>query len=153
MTSLFAGMVSAYFAVRAWTHNPGYYPHFDCRVFNVPDKQTALSALIWRQDDAVKNSVSMLAQAYFSHKELHGKSARDKHDMLHAIGVNWNECPTHFKSGAFFRRETFDVEGAVRSRIGEVVMPRLRRVENLVEVVYEGAEPILRPPQSREVSI
>jgi hypothetical protein len=53
---------------RAWA------PTFDCRVFQVPTTQDLLDVFIWREDDAVKNSVTMLAQAHFSHSELHGRA-------------------------------------------------------------------------------
>lgn len=33
-----------------------------------------------------------------------GKGSSDKHDMLHDKGVNWNDCPTHFKRGRVIRR-------------------------------------------------
>ena len=50
-------------------------PRFDCRCFEVPDKETAVKALRWREIDATKNAVSMAARAYFSHKEVDGKTS------------------------------------------------------------------------------
>jgi len=35
----------------------------------------------------------MLAQANFSHKELHGKSNSDMHKMLHDIGIKLGKLP------------------------------------------------------------
>jgi tRNA(His) 5'-end guanylyltransferase len=101
-SALFAriAMANALRADRNWPHS---LPTFDCRVWQVPDLDTALDALIWREDDATKNSVAMLAQAHFSHKELHCKDRHDMLDMLHAKGVNWNAQPTHFKRGIYIK--------------------------------------------------
>lgn len=42
---------------------------FDARVFNIP-KEEVTNDIYWRQLDASRNSIQMLGQAYFSHKEL-----------------------------------------------------------------------------------
>jgi len=54
---------------------------FDSRVFNIP-KEEVCNCFIWRQQDATKNSISMVAQSYFSTKELHCKNGMQKQDML-----------------------------------------------------------------------
>lgn len=72
---------------------------FDSRVFSLP-KEEVCNYFLWRMQDATKNSISMVAQAYFSHKELHGKSGDVKQDMLFKEhGVNWNGIPTTQKRG------------------------------------------------------
>jgi tRNA(His) 5'-end guanylyltransferase len=53
-----------------------------------------------RQKDASRNSVSMLAQHYCSHKELHGISCEKMHDKIHERGDNWAKHPVRFKHGA-----------------------------------------------------
>ena len=50
----------------------GKLPHFDCRVLNLPSKLEASNMILWRAMDCKKNSISMVAQSHFSHKELHG---------------------------------------------------------------------------------
>lgn len=62
---------------------------FDCRCWNVPNAVEAMNVLRWRQQDCIRNSVSMVAQHNFSHKELHGKSQSNMHEMLHQKGINW----------------------------------------------------------------
>lgn len=42
---------------------------FDSRVFILP-KEEVVNYFIWRQQDAIKNSISMVAQSLFSHKSL-----------------------------------------------------------------------------------
>ncbi len=63
--------------------------YFDCRTFTIPDRVEVMNYFRWRQQDCVRNSVSMVAQANFSHKDLHGKSQTMMHEMLHQKGVNW----------------------------------------------------------------
>ena len=63
--------------------------YFDARVFSIPDRVEVMNYLIWRNQDCSRNSVSMVAQSLFSHKELHGKSTVDMHEMMHGKGVNW----------------------------------------------------------------
>jgi len=72
---------------------------FDSRVWTIPDPIEVENYFVWRQKDAVRNSLAMHAQSLFSHKELHGKSQSDMHDMIHAKGENWDKLPEGFKRG------------------------------------------------------
>ena len=72
---------------------------FDARVFNIP-KEEVTNCLYWRQLDASRNSVQMVGQANFSHKELQNKSCNMIQDMLMTQkGINWNDLPTYQKRG------------------------------------------------------
>lgn len=82
----------------------GKLAFFDCRVFNAPSKIETYNYFLWRERDAVRNSLSMLAQHYFSHEKLQNKNSSDMHDMLHSVGVNWNDCPLFFKRGSYFKK-------------------------------------------------
>ena len=67
---------------------------FDARCFNIP-KEEVTNLIYWRQLDATRNSIQMVGQAYFSHKELQGKMCNMIQDMLHEQkGINWNDYPT-----------------------------------------------------------
>lgn len=73
---------------------------FDARVFNIP-KEEVTNLVYWRQLDAARNSVQMVGQANFSHKELQGKSCNMIQDMLMTQkGINWNDFPTYLKRGS-----------------------------------------------------
>lgn len=73
---------------------------FDSRVFAIP-KEEVCNALIWRQQDATRNSIQSVGQANFSQKELHGKSCNDIQDMLMLQkGINWNDYSTTLKRGS-----------------------------------------------------
>lgn len=83
----------------------GKFPTFDCRVFEVPNEVEATNAFLWREYDASKNSVSMLAGHYFNHKELQGKNTKLKIDMLKTQkDVIWEDCPAYFKFGTYVKR-------------------------------------------------
>ncbi len=73
---------------------------FDSRVFNLP-KEEVTNNFYWRQLDASRNSIQMVGQANFSHKELQHKSCNDIQDMLMTQkGINWNDLPTYQKRGS-----------------------------------------------------
>ena len=73
---------------------------FDARVFNIP-KEEVCNLIYWRQLDATRNSIQMVGQANFSHKELQKKSCNMIQEMLFAEkGINWNDYPTHLKRGS-----------------------------------------------------
>lgn len=73
---------------------------FDCRCFNIP-KEEVTNCIYWRQLDATRNSIQMVGQANFSHKELQNKSCNDIQDMLMTKkGINWNDFPIYQKRGS-----------------------------------------------------
>ncbi len=73
---------------------------FDSRCFNIP-KEEVCNYFIARQRDAVKNSISMLAQSMYSHKELHKKNQSDMQEMIYQKGLNWNDLSFEKKRGSF----------------------------------------------------
>ena len=73
---------------------------FDSRVFTIP-KEEVVNCLIWRQQDATRNSIQSVGQANFSHKQLQNKNCNDIQDMLMLEkGINWNDYPTTLKRGS-----------------------------------------------------
>jgi len=73
---------------------------FDARVFNIP-KEEVTNCIYWRQLDASRNSVQMVGQAYFSHKQLQNKSCSNIQDMLmEDHNINWNDFTVPQKRGA-----------------------------------------------------
>ena len=80
---------------------------FDCRCFNIP-KEEVTNCIYWRQLDASRNSIQMVGQANFSHKELQNKSCNDIQDMLMTQkGINWNDLPTYQKRGSCCIKEDY----------------------------------------------
>lgn len=73
---------------------------FDARVFNIP-KEEVTNLIYWRQLDATRNSIQMVGQANFSHKQLQHKSCNDIQNMLLIEkDINWNNFPTTMKRGS-----------------------------------------------------
>jgi len=73
---------------------------FDARVYTIPDLIEVENYFVWRQQDAERNSVAMLAQSYASAKQLHGKNRAEQHEIIHKAGDNWAKHPVRFKHGA-----------------------------------------------------
>lgn len=119
MTSVASSVMTYYFnkeASHAGLDAESIPAFFDARVFNVPFEEVT-NYFVWRQQDATRNSIQMLGQSYFSHKELHGKNVSNIQDMLmndvrdmHGvpIQVNWNDIPTMFKRGQCITSEFED---------------------------------------------
>ncbi len=82
--------------------------NFDARVFTIPDRIEVMNYLVWRNQDCSRNSVSMVAQSQFSHKELQGKSTPEMHEMLHTKGINWaTDFPDGAKNGRLIVKEEY----------------------------------------------
>ncbi len=99
IVSVTASMAAAFFNQPEIAPNPDKLASFDARVFTIPSEIEVFNSIHWRQLDATRNSISMLAQAHYSHKELHRKKRDDMHQMLYEKGINWNNEPTRFKRG------------------------------------------------------
>ena len=114
---------------------------FDARAFVVP-KEDVCNYFVWRQRDAEKNSISMLAQHHFSANQLHGKSGPQKQDMLMLEkGVNWNDIPVWQKRGWCVDRKTVTMTiaeleakgGKVTRKSGVVIPPDTEVTRTAVE--------------------
>lgn len=95
---------------------------FDARCFNIP-KEEVTNLIYCRQLDASRNSIQMVGQANFSHKELQNKSCNDIQDMLMTQKcINWNDLPTYQKRGSCciktLERVTEDIT-IIKNRFGE----------------------------------
>jgi len=58
-TAFFNSKLSEYLPEKA-----NLLPKFDCRAWQVPNKVEAVNVLVWREQDAIKNSISMAAQQH-----------------------------------------------------------------------------------------
>lgn len=138
--------------------------YFDSRAWSMPTLMEAANALLWREIDATKNSISMAAQGYYSHKALHGKTGSEKQEMLHQKGINWNDYPAFFKRGTYVtrveKRTPFTPEEidqlppkhqartnpelvVVRHSIEARDFPPLPSIKNRVGVLFQGEEPVV----------
>lgn len=91
-------------------HNKINTALFDSRVFSLP-KEEVVNYFIWRQQDATRNSIQMVGQANFSHKQLHKKSCDDIQEMLfQEKDINWNDIPTYQKRGVCIIKEQYTLD-------------------------------------------
>ncbi|MEK6828801.1 MAG: tRNA(His) guanylyltransferase Thg1 family protein [Nanoarchaeota archaeon] len=143
---------------------------FDARIYQVPSLHDACVQLLWRENDATKNSISMLAQSHFSHgttnSQLHGLNGSQMQDKLMLEkGVNWNDLPAKYKRGTYVKRietsSAFSAEELAslppmhnahknpdlvieRSVIKEIEYPIFNKIDNKVEVIFFDEEPRLK---------
>lgn len=139
--------------------------NFDCRIYQVPTLSDACSQLLWRENDATKNSISMLAQNMFSYNDLlklNGNQLQNK--MLTERGINWNDLPVKFKRGTYIRRTKKYIEFTPdelsrlpilhearlnpqlkieRNVIEQIELPIFSKITNKVEVIFNGENPII----------
>jgi len=169
MISVLSSMATAYFNREwsriglPWRDDPAT---FDCRVWNVPNKVEAVNVLLWRELDAIKNSVSMATRSKYSSNQMHGKHVDDMKKMLMDVGIDWNQYPEFFKRGTYYRRvnsvrkfTTGEIENlpqkhqarfdpyltVERSDVVEMgLMPNMIDIGNRVGFIFDGRDPITK---------
>lgn len=73
---------------------------FDSRCFNIPIDEVN-NCLVWRQHDAIRNSIQSVAQSFFSHTELMGKNCNELIEMLnHCYSYDWHSIDTDLQRGS-----------------------------------------------------
>ncbi len=108
MCSLIAATATALFTEKVYElmpHKAKERPVFDSRVFKAVTLDTAIQSFVWREKDAMKNSVSMAASAHYTPKELHGLHTKDRLRLLEEKGVIFNDYPLHLRKGVYFHRQ------------------------------------------------
>lgn len=119
VVSVSASMATAHFN-NLFNHPKHTVPAlFDSRVFQLPFNEVT-NYFIWRQRDAERNSVNMLGQSQFSHKQLQGKNVSQVQDMLMTqldAPVNWNDIDTWKKRGACITSDYVEKESGKLRRV------------------------------------
>lgn len=81
---------------------------FDARVFSLP-KEEVCNCLIWRQQDAVRNSIQSVGQSKFSHKTLQNLSCNEIQELLwKEKQINWNDFSVTCKRGSCCIKKNID---------------------------------------------
>ena len=167
MTSILAAMATAYFnrhLEEVLPEKSKAFPLFDCRIWQVPNQVEGANTVLWREQDATRNSIQMSGQAVFSHTSLQGKGCDEIQERLfHEKGINWNDYPPFFKRGTFVQKrrllkpfsaeeiECLPAKHAARTypdllverwELREVEMPPFGQVSNRVGVIFNGEEPV-----------
>ena len=166
--STIAALANAYFNKYLAAYLPEkkhLIPTLDCRAWCVPTLEYAAANLLWRENDATRNSISMAANTVYSHKELHGKHTGEKQEMLFQKGINWNDYPVFFKRGTYVFRVKKEVKFSTeeiaklppkhmartnpdflveRYVVEASLFPQLGKVTNKVDALFNGLAPILK---------
>jgi tRNA(His) guanylyltransferase len=114
--SVATSVVTAAFIKAAITYMPEHlskrgFPLFDARAWNIP-KEEVSNAILWRQQDATRNSIQSLGRAHFSHRELKNKNTKEIQELLfQEKGINYNRQPIYYRRGYSLYRMNCVVEG------------------------------------------
>lgn len=105
-------ITSAMAAVRMTVTSPTIFGSmkealFDSRAFVIPANEV-VNYLIWRQSDALRNSVQMLARSHFSHRKLMGKSCDEMKDLLRENKAPWENIDLDSQRGRTIVRRVFN---------------------------------------------
>jgi tRNA(His) guanylyltransferase len=138
-------------------------PTFDARVWSVPSMAEAANVLVWREQDATRNSIEAAARSKYSHNALHEKSQREMLAMMREAGLQWDDLPAFFKRGTYLQRRvvrrafTVDELDALppkhearknpaleveRTDIVELSVPPIVRVANREGMIFRGEDPV-----------
>lgn len=166
MTSVVASMATAFFNkhLTSIPEKQHLMPVFDNRVFEVPSEEEAVNCFVWREMDAVRNSIQGAARTHFSHKQCLDKNGSELQEMLFQKGVNWNDYPEFFKRGTYVRKRVTSNKFTAseidalppkhlartnpdlvfeRSIVVAEALPPITKITNKVGVILRGEEPVL----------
>lgn len=107
IATILSSMASAYFNKHLASSIPEKaqaMPIFDARVWSVPTLRDAYLNYLWREQDAIKNSITMAALSKFPHKQLQNVNGLEKRKMLAEVGAPWEDMPEFFRKGTYVKR-------------------------------------------------
>lgn len=163
--SKLTGKCVTYFNERRKHYLPNHNvsANFDCRIYQTPTLHDACVQLLWRENDATKNSKQMLGRYYFSHLDMNKLNTDELQDKLMLEkNVNWNDLLVKFKRGTYVKRvsilKPFTKEELAtlppkhkahanpdllieRNVIAMMEMPIFNKITNQVAVCFFDAEP------------
>lgn len=114
ITSVISSIFTDYFNCNIGL--PDKRAYFDARTWTVPLEEIE-NVLRWRQFDAKKNSISMLAQSLYSPNELHKINSADKIEKMQTEhGIDWHILPEYQKWGSIFYNKKYQKNGVIRSK-------------------------------------
>lgn len=108
MASVSASIATAAFNDTNFKHaGVGLRPAlFDSRVFTIPDPFEVYNYFLWRQKDAIRNSIQMIGQHYFSPRKLHGVSCEQIKHLLNENYPEWKKYSNDdFMVGRFIEKK------------------------------------------------
>ncbi len=142
MSSIISSMATAKFLsfLHRLPEKSNLMPIFDGRVFPLPIDYEATNYFIWREQDAVRNSIQSAARSVYSYKQCYKANCHVLQDMLMEKGINWNDYPSSFKRGTYvIKREKDGL-----SYFDMPDLPKLSSIKNATNVLLRGEDFILK---------
>lgn len=119
-----------------------HLPTFDCRIFNVPSLAELANCFLWRENDAIKNSITGMALSFYSHSQIQGKSGNEKILMMAEKGYNfYKDTSPSFMRGTFFHRELY------KKKLSSIEVERIPESKRAGQLEVE----IIRHPDTEEI--
>lgn len=165
LTSLLASIATSAFTINGLKNDKlrakieKTMPTFDCRICQMPTESEVANMFIWRELDATRNAINMVAQANFSHKSLQGLNTDQVQEKLwQEKRINFNDFDSTLKRGSYFRRKvklipcSDDIPEKYRPADGLVTrtvvdldkLPISTKIANLSGVLLHNEDPVLK---------
>lgn len=113
--------------------------NFDSRVFNIPVDEVA-NYFLARQKDAIKNSIAMLAQSLYSHKELESINSNQMQELCFQKGHNWNDLHWSKKLGSFIAKNTYVSNEDFSNKLLNTIQHQEIRLTDVIRTKWEVIE-------------
>lgn len=116
ITSISASLATGAFNEYVRVYSDSFSPKidklavFDSRVFTIPDPIEVENYFIWRQQDATRNSIQMLARSLYSHGQCENKNTSQLQEMCFVKGHNWDKLDTGLKRGRGYIKESYEID-------------------------------------------
>lgn len=114
---------------------------FDSRVFCLPNVTEVHNYVLWRQNDATRNSVQMVAHANYKQKQIQSKNTDEmKAMMIREKNIDWDAFPAKYKRGCMVVKEYYEKEAFTPDGVSRGVAVRSHWVERDIPVLTENTE-------------
>lgn len=115
---------------------------FNSCVFCLPSVTEVRNYILWRQNDAIRNSIQMAGHTCFTKKQMHDKDNDEIQDMLMLEkGINWNDFPEKYKMGSMVVPDDVVLGAAIRSQWAEREISVLAEDKALIEDIFNRRYP------------
>jgi hypothetical protein len=149
MSSRLASIAALSFYRAMPEHLPALLEHaptFEARTYNVPTREAAVEAFMWRQWLALRHATHRVALAHFPGEAIADRTEEQLKQTLFNRGFRWTDVARELRFGASGQRR----RGEQRVEYVDIEIPGFDQIANGSDLLFEGAEPILRGQLSRE---
>jgi tRNA(His) 5'-end guanylyltransferase len=128
IASVSASIATAYFAKARQRHGDDRIALFDARCFSISSHDEVRRCLLWRQQDAMRNSILNIGRTVLSHKEMQGMSVSDIRQALPEKGVDLEHYSAGILRGRAVVKESYEapIPSERQTLGGEISVQRTR---------------------------